>query len=374
MIVDILALFIVVYALVYLVFAVLIMAGEKRLKPASFPVELPRVSVVICARNEEHNLPRTLNSILKLEYPRDRLEVLLVDDESEDRTGEICREYAERDRMFRVLSTAGEPHDLDAKQRPLNLGIRESAGEIVCITDADIEVHPGWIKGHLSAYDETIGIVGATTRVDTSSGKLFDRLQCSDLITKHAVAMGCSGLGFPITVMGNNMSFRREAFDAVGGFFGVSASIVEDMALMNAIVRRTRYTSRWVADERGVVVSAPERNLAAFIRQRLRWVYELSDFSFVGRLMMFIEGMMIVSFITSLVMTYWTAKPLAVVCLLWIAGYLIMLSGLSGARWSDAFTIPAMLVFQMYYGVIFFANQIFGKKQVVWKGRVFGER
>ncbi len=374
MTVDILALVIVVYALVYLVFAVLIMAGEKRLKSASLPVELPRISVVICARNEEHNLPRTLNSIIKLDYPRDRLEVLLVDDESEDRTGEICREYAARDRMFRVLSTAGESHDLNAKQRPLNLGVRESTGEIVCITDADIEVQPGWIKGHLSAYDETIGIVGATTRVDTSSGKLFDRLQCSDLITKHAVAMGCSGLGFPITVMGNNMSFRREAFDAVGGFFGVSASIVEDMALMNAIVRQTGYTSRWVTDESGVVVSAPEENVATFIRQRLRWVYELSDFSFVGRLMMFIEGMMIVSFITSLALTYWTLKPLAVVCLSWIAGYLIMLSGLSGARRSDAFTIPAMIVFQMYYGTLFFANQIFGKKQVVWKGRVFGKK
>ena len=63
-----------------------------------------------------------------LDYPRDRIEVILVDDESTDRTKSIMHEYAARDSMFRALSTAGEPRILPGKTRPLNMGIRESRG------------------------------------------------------------------------------------------------------------------------------------------------------------------------------------------------------------------------------------------------------
>ena len=246
MILDIISAAIGCYAFIYVIVSVIIAIGEKRLKPRKLPSKLPNVSVVICARNEETDIGRCLDSQMKLDYPRDRLEIIVIDDESEDSTGDILKEYAARDSMFRVLSTVDEPHDLPGKQRALNLGIRESTGEFVLVTDADIVVRPGWIKGHLSAYHDNIGIAGSTTRVDVSSGKLFDRLQCCELISKHAVAMGCAGLGFPLSLMGNNISFRREAYDLVGGFMKMNHSVVEDMALMNFIVRRTKYTLGWV--------------------------------------------------------------------------------------------------------------------------------
>jgi len=373
MIIDILVIGIGLYAFIYVLFAVSITIGEKHLKPQVLPSELPTVSVVICARNEEKNVRRCLDSLMKLEYPENKLEILLVDDESEDRTIDIFQEYAEHGTVFRVLSTAGESHYLPAKQRPLHLGISKSRGEIVLVTDADIAVRPGWIKGHLSAYHEHIGIAGGTTRVDVSSGKLFDRVQCCDLITKHAVAMGCAGLGFPLSIMGNNFSFRREAYDLVGGFMGVGHSIVEDMALMNAIVKRTKYTSGWVTEKRGVVVSTPEEDFVAFINQRFRWICEVFDLSLIGKVMITVEALMVAAFITSLIIAPWNPKPLAATVIAWIFGYFIMLTSSPGNEKNDILYIPVMLVFQMFYGVVLGWRNVFGKKKVLWKGREYGK-
>lgn len=371
MILDILVIAISLYAFIYVIITAVITIGEKRLKPCELSSELPNVSVVICARNEEKNIRRCLDSLMRLDYPGDKLEILLVDDESEDSTMDIFNEYTKRYTAFRVLSTAGEPHDLPAKQRPLNLGICQSTGEIVLVTDADIAVRPGWIKGHLSAYHDRIGIVGGTTRVDVSSGRIFDRIQCCDLITKHAFAMGCAGLGFPLTIMGNNFSFRRDTYNQVGGFMGMGYSIVEDMALMNAIVKRTKYTLGWITEKHGVVVSTPETDLNAFVEQRRRWVNEIGDLSMIGKVIITVETLMISAFITSLIIAPWNPKPLAVTVIAWVFGYFIMLTSSPGNEKNDILYIPGMLIFQMVYGVILGWRNVFGNKIVLWKGREY---
>ena len=157
----------------------------------------------------------------------------------------------------------------------------------------------------------------------------------------------------------------------VGGLPAMNRSIVEDMALMNAIVRSTGYTQGWVTEKEGVVVSAPEEDLGTFIEQRMRWVYELTDLSVIGKLMLTIETLMLLVFILSLVISPWNPGPLAAAVLAWISGYSIMLIPSPGNEKKDVLYIPEMLVFQMVYGFVFGWRKLFGKKRVVWKGRVF---
>ncbi len=359
------------YSVLYIGFAGSIAFGEKRLKSRALPDELPRISVVVCARDEESNIRRCLDHLVRIDYPRDRLEIFLVDDESTDNTLAIMGEYAAREQAITVLSTEREPHDLPGKQRPLNLGIRESSGEYIFITDADIAVSPGWIKGHLAAYDDTIGIVGATTRVDHSSGRFFDRVQCVDLVSKHAVAMGCAGLGVPLSIMGNNISFRRSAYDTVGGYAGLNCTVVEDMALMNAVVTRTPYTLAWAPSPDSVVTSEPEKDLAAFINQRYRWVYEVTDLSAIGKVMLAMEFCMIMSWALSVVIAGSSVLPFLAATGAWIAGYAVMLVPQPGRGKNDMLYIPAMIAFQLVYGLLLAKRAMFGKKTMVWKGRSY---
>ena len=371
MIVKLLVIILSSYAVLYLIFSIIIAIGEKRIKPREIPGDLPLVSVIVCARNEEKNIGRCCESLHHLDYPKDKLEILLVDDESNDKTMSIMRVYAEKDSVFRILSTKGEPRDLPAKQRPLALGIRSSKGEILLITDADIAVKPGWIKAHLSAYDSHIGIVGGATRIDRSSGKLFDSLQCCDLITKHAVAMGCAGLGFPLSIMGNNISFRRDAYDMVGGFRNMGVSVVEDMALMNEIVHRTHYTLGWVAKKEGIVTSVPENDFTTFVNQRLRWIYELSNLSVIGKVMIAIETLMMCAWYLSLCIIPWSVIPIVLISFLWIVGYYITLSLSPHKEKGDSWFIPGMIIFQMIYSIVIVWRKLSGQRSIEWKGRVF---
>jgi len=359
------------YSIAYIIILALIASGQHRMHSKELPSKLPYVSVVVCARNEEALIRKCLDSIGSLDYPHEKLEIILVDDESEDNTLEILMEYEKYDGRFTVLSTSGAPHDLPAKQRPLNLGIEHTKGEIVLVTDADCTVPPGWIKSHIKAYDEKTGIVGGITKISTEYGRFFDKLQNCDQVSKLAVAMGFAGLGLPLTVMGNNFSFRRNVYKACGGFKKIKPSIVEDMVLMNAIIHDTGYHLGWARGENSVAVTAPENSFREFIQQRVRWVSEISDFSWIGKLMISIESLMAIVFGMSLIIAKWNIWPVVVCAGAWFFSYVLMMMPTPGTKWKDYPAIPGMIVFQMFYGIVLGFHSITRQKKVIWKGRSY---
>ncbi len=372
MLIDFLSAAAIAYAVFYLLLMLIIATGETRIRRHDIPEKLPSVSVVLCARNEEHNLPRCLSHLAAIRYPGEHTEFNLVDDESSDRTLDIFREYAAKDSRFRVFSTKDEPRTLIGKQRPLNLGIRESAGEIVLVADADVAVRPGWVMAHVSAYENNVGVAGGTTRVDPRGGGFFARLQAAELISKIAVAMGCAGHGIPLTIMGNNISFLRKAYDAVGGFETMKPRIVEDLALMNAITRQAGYRLGWAAGRDGMVDSTPEGKLTTFIEQRRRWLNEVNDMSRIGRATIWIEVAMNAMFFLSIGLAFVTPIPLAVVLAAWLGGYGVVLWANPGATFRDFAYIPLMLIFQLYYTSVIAGRVLSGRKKVIWKGREYG--
>ncbi len=361
------------YAVVYVVTALFVSAGERRYRTSDLPLTLPTVSVIVCARNEEQNIRRCLDSLRFLDYPRDCLEIILVDDESDDRTLEILEEFAKENSAVRILSTADEPHSFPGKQRPLELGIRCAKGEIVMVTDADCLVDPGWIKEHVSAYNGDTGIVGGMTVIETGSGNLFSRLMNCDQVSKLAVAMGCAGLGFPLTIMGNNMSFKREAYDACGGYESIGPSIVEDVDLLYAVVRNTPYRAGWVRGKKSLVVSLPLKNFKSFIAQRRRMLNVKSSIPAIGKALLGMEILMTFLFAAALIFAFHDPRPLVILIFAWLFGYLHVLLPLSADRLKNVLCVPVMLLFQAGYGIVLGFYCLFGNKNVAWKGRKYYE-
>ena len=372
MISHILAGVVIGYSLLYVLVAVVVALGALRFrKPGRLPERLPRVSVVLCARNEEHNIPRCLGSLIAVDYPPEKIEIILVDDESADRTLELFGRYARGDARIKVLSTAGEPRTLIGKQRPLNLGIRESTGEIVLGVDADVAVRPGWVKAHVAAQRGRVAIAGGTTRIDPFSRGLFARMQACDLATKFSIAMGCAGLGFPLTIMGNNISFRRDVYESIGGFGKMKPRIVEDTALMNAVTRDAGYRLGWAAGPDGVADSAPEELFYTFIEQRRRWLNAMNDLSLIPKLLFGIELVMTLMFAVSLLLALHSPAPLLAIIVAWLLGYVVLLAVNSGSTGKDYLFIPVMILFQMYYGMVIGFRNTFGSRTVMWKGREY---
>lgn len=101
---------------------------------------LPRVSVIVAARDEERNIEEAMLSLLGLEYPG--LEIIAVDDRSEDRTGAILDELAARNPRLQVEHVTELPTGWLGKNHALQLGAERATGEIILFTDADVIFEP----------------------------------------------------------------------------------------------------------------------------------------------------------------------------------------------------------------------------------------
>jgi len=104
------------------------------------PAEAPTVSVIAAARNEERHIAEGVRSLLRLDYPK--LELILVDDRSEDRTGAILDELARHDPHLRVLHVDTLPPGWLGKNHALWLGSQHAGGELLLFTDADVVMEP----------------------------------------------------------------------------------------------------------------------------------------------------------------------------------------------------------------------------------------
>ena len=108
------------------------------------PVTLPRLSVVVPARDEAATIGRAVGSLLEQDYPE--LEIIVVDDRSSDATGEVLRELAEKDRRLRMLRVHELPAGWLGKNHALWLGAARASGEWLLFTDADVIFAPGALR------------------------------------------------------------------------------------------------------------------------------------------------------------------------------------------------------------------------------------
>lgn len=230
----------------------------------------PFVSVIVAARNEEHNIARCLDSMTRLTWPRDLLEVIIVNDRSDDATPAIVRDYAARHPFITLLSaTPGSGH-LAGKTNAVTQGIDASKGEILMMTDADCAVPPFWIEETVKYYTENgIGLVPGFTAIRART--LFEAIQTIDWFALFTVASATNAMGFPVTAVGTNFSVRRSAYDAVGGYRKIPFSVTEDYALFHAVTSHPSYRAVFPMDSRAIVTSEPCPTWKDLYRQRKRW-------------------------------------------------------------------------------------------------------
>ena len=136
--------------LFYLIFILFFIASSNYkiefLKKALFSFKLNKISVVIPAKDEEENIEKILDSVLNQNYSKEMYEVIVVNDRSTDRTKEIAERYLFKYKNLKIINVEMPGEILKGKQNALDIGIKNSTGEIVLLTDADCIVGKNWIK------------------------------------------------------------------------------------------------------------------------------------------------------------------------------------------------------------------------------------
>ncbi len=245
---------------------------ERRKHTAPSTGTLPFVSIVVPARNEEHRIQRCLESLVEIDYPSDRFEIIIVNDRSHDRTEDVVRAYQKRLPMLRILCVeAARTGNLQGKAGALDIGIVSARGDIVLLTDADCAVHPHWVRAHSMQYqDPDVAMVCAYTLIDGTDA--FSRYQAVEWNTTHTMASAGVYYRQYLGCFGNNMSVRRSVYLAIGGYGAIPFSVTEDLALLQAI-GGCGYTVRYLCSAESSVVTEPCQTFGEYIRQHQRWVH-----------------------------------------------------------------------------------------------------
>ncbi|TDI79346.1 MAG: glycosyltransferase [Caldithrix sp.] len=276
----------------YLLQTLFIYLGTHRL---NYPKtnHLPKISILVALRDEEQTLKPCVESLLQLDYPKESFEILLINDRSSDRTPELIEELKKKSDQIKTLHIKSGIPGLSGKANAIAQGMENCSGELILVTDGDCRVPPSWAKEHAAYYQQNVGMVGGFTLLDEKNdgASLFGKIQSLDWAYLLSVGTGFMGFGIPLSVLGNNFSFRREAYEEVGGYRNMGFTIIEDFALMKTLVKKTSWKVLYPIDSKMLVYSHPMSTIIKFYRQRKRWSAGGKEVGFYGKFLMLISVM-----------------------------------------------------------------------------------
>ena len=226
------------------------------------------VTVVIAARNEEACIGACLDSLLRQSLPAEQLEIIVVDDGSDDHTAAIVSSYASSGvRLIQLTET-----DRTGKKAALRKGIAAATNGIIVTTDADCSFDPGWLNTLLLFRQEKQAVFVAAPVRYSHEKSFLDRFQSLDFLSLQAITAAAVSARLFNMCNGANLLYTRVAYDAVGGFEGNDhIASGDDMFMMEKMAATFPRQVHFCYAKEAIVTTAPAGSWQEFIRQRIRW-------------------------------------------------------------------------------------------------------
>jgi cellulose synthase/poly-beta-1,6-N-acetylglucosamine synthase-like glycosyltransferase len=229
------------------------------IEPKNF--DFPEVSLIVPCLNEEKNIAKTLNSIIELDYPKDKIEIIVVDDGSTDNTFNVAKGFALKDNRIRVFK---KPNG--GKYTALNLGIKEVKYDFIGTVDSDSYLHRDSLRKTMYYFKDPEIMVVASTVMVSNAKSILEGIQYIEYAISNFLRKVFSFLDSVNVVPGPLSVFKKKVFDELGGFR--KAHQVEDMEIA---FRMQRYDYKIAHAMDAIVYTDGCKTLKELFSQRLRW-------------------------------------------------------------------------------------------------------
>jgi cellulose synthase/poly-beta-1,6-N-acetylglucosamine synthase-like glycosyltransferase len=237
---------------------------------------IPFISVVVAARNEENNISHCLQSLLNQDYPFDKFEIIIVDDYSTDKTAERIKKFETSVTNLKYLSSNAKEEAkqiVSYKREAIQTGINASKGDYILLTDADCTVPLSWITTYAEQFiKEDCLFIGGPVIISDENQNLLTSFQDLDMIGMMVITGAGYQSGNQLLANGANMGFSKKVFNDLGGYgqFPKKAS-GDDMFLLHHLHQHHPKRIRFLKTQSAVVVTQPEHSIKSLLRQRIRW-------------------------------------------------------------------------------------------------------
>ncbi len=243
----------------------------------------PFVTVIVAARNEAANIPALIDALSQQDYPADRWELYVVDDRSDDGTGDLVEQLLPTlPCRGRVLRQSVVPPNWSPKKHAITTAIQASDTEhdtsnrVVMTTDADCRPEPRWISGMIETLGDADLVAGYSPFGARTN--VWRRMLALEAFSQGFLALAGIRLRWPITCTGRSFAYRRSVFDRAGGFGEARRMLSGDDHLFLQRAVGQGFTAVYCTAPNTFVWTDPVGSFRGFWHQRIRM------FSGVGRL------------------------------------------------------------------------------------------
>ena len=255
----------------------------------SFPKtsnERPVISVVVSLKNEAGNVSSLLKGLLGLDYPKEKLEIILVNDNSTDGTFQSLRAFESVSVIVLDSSGAG-------KKQAIETAVNMAVGEWVLVTDADCEVPSSWVNSMVQSIEvESKMILGPVFIKPTIS--FLTQLQSIEFLGLQGTTCGSAGMGYPISANAANMMFKKDVFEDLKPYQdNYEFKTGDDQFLLMAITNRYPHSVNYSLNKESIIYTNPVKTWRKYFSQRIRWASKGRAYS---QLTPKLTGLLVVAF------------------------------------------------------------------------------
>ena len=251
-------------SLIFFIFGILKIPTKQILSSSS-----ENISIIVCVRNGESSLYSILTDLKNQNYSG-KLEFIIVDDNSSDRTKEIIQNFSKEDSRFKYLNTQNISTILKHKKRALKLGIDNAKYEWLLFTDVDCRVKESWANEISKYYAFSDYVIGFSKVKENKS--LLSNFQSVDFSMLMISACSSTFMNFPLACSGQNQSYKKNIFFKANGFSKISNLLQGDDSIFLQLCRKINNIKiSFCISPDSHVTAKTHLKWKDFILQRIRW-------------------------------------------------------------------------------------------------------
>ena len=355
--------------LIYLLFIGQLIYGFNRMRRFSKAEFTPKTSfsIVVPFRNEKENLPNLLHSIALLNYPKELVEVILVDDDSDD-------EFRIQNLEFRIQMVKNIRKSHSPKKDAIETAIQIAKNNWIITTDADCLVQKDWLTTFDQYIQENEVEMVASGVCYVPKNGFLSAFQNLDFLSLQGATIGSFGINQPFMCNGANFAYSKSFFKELNGFQGnETIASGDDVFLLQKAVSFAPKKVGFLLAKESIVATKPAGTWSELFQQRVRWASKSTGYSSVyGKLLALVvfggNLAWIVSFLLWLVGLLDQNIFMLFVALKFLIDFILIYKTANFFESKLQYVLASSLLYP-FFSVSVAAYSLFGKYS--WKGRNF---
>lgn len=321
-------------------------------------------TVIIPVKDEVDNIRQLLQDLKKQKYPNDHFEILVINDQSSDKTADVVLKFQKKNPFLGIKLFETREGKAGKKNAILN-GIEKSQGSFIVCVDGDCRVKKSWLSTLISYYVENNPKMICGPVYYKPIKGIFQAFQAMELLSLVASGAGSVKTGIPILCNGANLAYEKAAFYKVGGFDdNINYKSGDDVFFLHSMRKMYGQDAVHFLKSRGAIVKTkPSINFKTFINQRKRWVSKSTGYTYpwiiITALVVYLFNLSILStFIGGLFSPHWMSLFLILISVKIIIDFPV-LAGIT-AFFRQKILLFYYIPFQIFYILFVIATGLIG--------------